>query len=94
MEKIFGKVCFNKNLAFEMAKYMCVQDLVKMASSSKRARDAYTQNIIWWAFLYTSFEGLRIAENFLFHDDNKKMNPAQAMRAYLSAGKIIKTPKF
>jgi hypothetical protein len=60
MEKIFGsKFHSNKNMGFEFAKFNDKKELIKLLRVNKRFNLVYSQDIIWWNFLYTSFPNLR-----------------------------------
>lgn len=59
MEIIFGKFYTNKNLAIEFSRYLVPEDLVKLAMANKKFHQVYSQDLIWWVYLYSSFPELR-----------------------------------
>ena len=72
-------------MAIELSKYLQPEDIIKMSCLSKKCHQVYSQDIIWWVYLYTSFPQFRCAENFLFEDKKDKLVPYSAMRAYSTA---------
>ena len=59
MESIFGKFYYNKNLAIELSKFLTPESLSKLVKVSKKFRSVYSQDIIWWIFLYNSFPSIK-----------------------------------
>ena len=56
---ILGHFYLNKNMAQEFSNYLQPDQILKMASLSRKCRDVYQQDIIWWVHLYKSFPELR-----------------------------------
>ncbi len=89
MERIFGRALFNKNMATEIAPFLEMEKLAQLLQVSRRFREIYSQEVIWWTGLATAFPRVRVAQNILFKDEH--LSPMTALSACRQAREIIKT---